>query len=227
MSTHDLTGVVRRVPLFAKLSDANLRILLERASVHHFAAGSLLITQDAMPEFLHIAVDGLVGLKAMGARRSAQAVVEFFGSGEPFIAPAVILQQPYLMSAEVIEDARILMIPSESFLKVLREDLTLSLAMNEALSRHWRMLIGQIKDLKLLSSAQRVAAFIVAKSGGATGALTVPLPFERRLLATRLGMVPESLSRAFRDLRALGVSSREKSIVVDSVDRLREFCQGA
>ena len=54
---------------------------------------------------------------------------------------------------------------------------------------------------------------------------SVPYLIRTKLpLATRLGMTPESLSRAFRELSGMGVNARGKTISVADIDRLREFC---
>jgi CRP-like cAMP-binding protein len=52
----------------------------------------------------------------------------------------------------------------------------------------------------------------------------VRLPSERQLVAARLGMTPESLSRAFARLRSLGVIGRGQSVVIKDPKRLRAFC---
>ena len=47
------------------------------------------------------------------------------------------------------------------------------------------------------------------------------LPYDKTLIAGRLGMKPESLSRAFSRLRLHGVTIDQSSAVIDSVERLR------
>ena len=56
------------------------------------------------------------------------------------------------------------------------------------------------------------------------GAATVTLPQERKLLAAHIGVTPESLSRAFVALRAVGVGGRGRKVTIDDVARLRAFC---
>jgi CRP/FNR family transcriptional activator FtrB len=151
-----------------------------------------------------------------------EAVIEFFRRGDVFIAPAVVLGLPYLMSTRVLHDARILMIPAEHFRDMLARDPALNAALVKELSRHWRLLIRQIKDLKLRTAPQRLAAYLLDLSGGLGG--TVELPEERRLLAGRLGMTPESLSRAFAQLAAEGVSGRGRNVAIADAAHLRKFC---
>ena len=44
-------------------------------------------------------------------------------------------------------------------------------------------------------------------------------------LASRLGMTPESLSRAFAQLKDAGVSGRGRHIAIADVSRLRDHCR--
>jgi CRP/FNR family transcriptional activator FtrB len=69
----------------------------------------------------------------------------------------------------------------------------------------YRGLVKSLKDLKLRSGVERLAARLVQlnRDSGGTGQFT--LPCEKRTLAALLGMTPENLSRAFATLRPYGV----------------------
>jgi hypothetical protein len=59
------------------------------------------------------------------------------------------------------------------------------------------------------------------------GGCTIELPYEKALIASRLGMKPESLSRAIGKLRPLGVTvDRERVSIVD-VDLLVRFVESS
>jgi len=49
------------------------------------------------------------------------------------------------------------------------------------------------------------------------------VPYEKRLLAAKLGCTKENLSRIFDTLRSVGVTTRDRSVVVRSVSALREY----
>ena len=69
---------------------------------------------------------------------------------------------------------------------------------------------------------QRVAEFLLDLAAG-DGACTVALPYNKTLIAGRLGMKPESLSRAFAKLRELGVRVNQSSAAISSVSRLHDL----
>ena len=66
-------------------------------------------------------------------------------------------------------------------------------------------LVGQIEGLKARSGVQRVAEFLLDLSAGREGEVSVALPYNKALIAGRLGIKPETLSRAFARLRDHGV----------------------
>ena len=49
------------------------------------------------------------------------------------------------------------------------------------------------------------------------------LPYDKVLIAGRLGMKPESLSRAFIRLKKVGVTVSQNNAAIADVARLREF----
>ncbi len=216
--------LIAKLPLFEKLPPELVDRLVRGAFVQGLPKGAILTTQGDEAEFLHIILSGRVGLLGE-ATNQRETVVEFFQTGDVFIAPALILKARYLMTARVIDDARILMIPAEIFRRLLESEHALAYSMTLVLAGHWRLLVRQIKELKLKSAGQRLGSYLLAMTGTRTGSAAVRLPEERQLVAARLGMTPESLSRSFALLRPVGVTGRGKQVQIADVGRLREFCQ--
>ena len=220
MRTTDLP-LIRRSRLFAQVGEIDLAAMLTTCFVQTLPAGAALCHQGEKAEFLHIVLSGRVGL--FGSAGHDEALVEFFGPGDAFIVPAVVLDAPYLLTARILEEGRILMWPAAAFRAQLRATGSLAFGAVLLLSGYWRTLIGQIKDLKLLSAIERLSAFLLALAPRETGPVTVTLPGGRRLVAGRLGITPQSLSRAFAALRPLGISGGGRQVTIVDPGRLREF----
>jgi CRP/FNR family transcriptional regulator, transcriptional activator FtrB len=204
--------LARRSPLLAGLSEAQFARVTRGAFAQALPRAAEVCHEGDMAEFLHLILSGRVAL--LGGEAAHETVVEFFDQGDVFVAPAVMLELPYLMSARVVSPARILMLPAAQFRESLRQEPELTYAMAALLARYWRTLVGQIKDLKLNTALQRLAQFLLALAPREPGPATITLPEERRLIAARLGVTPESLSRAFAQLRASGVSSRGRRVTI-------------
>lgn len=220
MRTTDMP-LIRRSRLFSQVGEPDLAAMLAACFVQTLPASATLCRQGEKAEFLHVVLSGRVGL--FGSAGHEEALVEFFGAGDAFIVPAVVLDAPYLLTARMLEEGRILMWPAAAFRAQVRATGALAYGAVLLLSGYWRTLIGQIKDLKLLSAIERLSAFLLALAPRETGPVTVTLPGGRRLVAGRLGITPQSLSRAFAALRPLGISGGGRQVTIVDPARLREF----
>ena len=79
---------------------------------------------------------------------------------------------------------------------------------------------------KLRTSVERLAAWIIqtCKADGGNQA-SLELRFNKRILASRLGMAPENLSRNLALLERYGVHNAGRDIMVEDVRRLAEFAK--
>jgi len=73
------------------------------------------------------------------------------------------------------------------------------------------------------SGVQRVAEFLASLSLAEHGHCALVLPYDKILIAGRLGLTPESLSRAFARLRTIGVVVDASHVIVNDVAKLRQL----
>ncbi|MBR0672749.1 cyclic nucleotide-binding domain-containing protein [Neoroseomonas soli] len=199
--------LLRRSTFFSAAGDAAMAELVRLSFTQLLPRGTVVFEQEEQPDFLHVLLAGSIGLQT-AAETGGKTIVEIFGPGEVFLAPAVLLRLPYLASAVALTEIRVLMIPAESFRTGVRDDLALAGATIELLARHWRLMVDQVVDLKLRSAEARVARFIARRVSEETGAGTAALPEPRIAIAARLGMTPETLSRTLTTLEEKGALRR-------------------
>ena len=205
--------------LTGRLSDQ----LLKQSHARDLPKGEIIFRVGEMPEHLHLVLKGCVALTGR-CSEGRETVIEFLEPGECFVLAAVVLKSPYLLSARAATNIRLLHLPAERLRALLESNHALTMATVEALASQWRQLVAQVTDLKLKSSAQRLGAYLLTFTKG-NGETQVRLPSERQLVAARLGMTPESLSRAFARLRPLGVIGQGQAVTIKDTKRLRAFCE--
>jgi CRP/FNR family transcriptional activator FtrB len=83
-----------------------------------------------------------------------------------------------------------------------------------SLSGQFRRLVRQIKNLKLRSSVQRVGCYILALSRHQGTPDRVVLPYEKNLIASKLGITRESFSRALSVLQGEGIAVHGETIAI-------------
>jgi CRP-like cAMP-binding protein len=119
--------------------------------------------------------------------------------------------------------ATALVITRRGFTTSLAADPQIALLMLGSLSLRLRHLVERIEQLQVKSAPQRLADFLVRLCPQPSGAASVELPFAKALVAQRLGMRAETLSRAMGALRTVGVSARGSRVAIGDVARLRAF----
>lgn len=205
---------------FATLGAEAINRLTLNAVAQTVPKGAVLFLQGDRPAFVHLVLSGRVSLGAEDAHGHS-TIVEIFREGQLFILAAAILDKPYLMTARALVDSRVMMIPADRFNAMLDAEPRFSRALVDVLAEHWRLLVRQIKDLKLRSSGERLGTYLLMRIDARSGMAVLRLDEELNVIAARLGMTPESLSRAFGNLRAHGVRSQGRQVTIDDVAKLR------
>ncbi len=214
---------VRALPLFADVAEAHFRRLLADASLQRVPGQVVLVRQGDRPEFLHVAVEGSVELFATWENQ--ETVIEILQPTAVFVLAPVIRDEPSWVSARTQTAARILSLPAQPIREIFESDPAFARAVAKETTEQCRLAVSALKDQKLRTSAERLANWIlrIDRRGGRTGRLEIP--YEKRILASRLGMTPENLSRNLAKLKHYGVSTQGREIVIDDRDALEPFAR--
>jgi len=213
------------VPLFADLEPRSLAMLVREARVEAAPARTCLFKEGKKPEMLHVLLAGSVQLSAAFAREARETVIEVASAPDCFILAAVLTDTPYLMSATVLEPARLLLLPAAGFRRDIASNPDLSLILLASLACQSRRMVRQLKNLKLRSTVQRLGCFLLTLSKPAPDdTAVVTLPYDKQLIASQLGMTRESLSRALAVLRDFGVETRSGQVLLKDPVALAKHC---
>ncbi len=214
---------LRTTPLLNGLDDTTLDGLAGISRVVHVAEGSILCEEGQPADDLLIVLDGQVAVLAQAANGTS-AVVEVLDAGTTIGLSAVLARLPLLMTARVVRAARVLAIDGEGLHAMVMREPSLVTAFLRAEAEGFKLLVQQVCDLKLRTTAQRLAVYLLSLSPEKTGNTTaLRLPFDKRLLAARLGCRQENLSRAFAALRSLGVETHGARVILHDIARLRDY----
>ena len=215
--------MIREMTLFADISDSSFEALTRGAYVQNFPPNMELITEGEPADFLHIVQDGCLELFCRWADRESSITTLYENS--TFILAATIKNRPNLMSARTLQKSRVIMIPSENVRAVFRTDPDFAMAIVDELSRCYRATIRNMKNLKLRTSLERLANYLLKLHRRQGQGLELELPIEKRRLASYLGMTPENLSRGFNHLKPYGVQVSGQNVVITDLDTLIKFAR--
>lgn len=210
-------------PLFSGLMEADIRDLIQGAELVSLGHERQLYGQGDMVERFYVVMDGHVELSVEDEGR--RSVVEVARKGAVLGDAAMFGEGRFMMSARVLTGATVLAIPAASFRAKLETRFDIITHMLSTLSFRLRLLVRQIAELKLKTTAQRLGSFLLSMAEAETGRAILRFPYDKKLVADELGMKPESLSRALAKLAKLGVESHpDNKVTIADVGRLREFC---
>ncbi|WP_109121538.1 cyclic nucleotide-binding domain-containing protein [Azospirillum sp. TSO22-1] len=224
----DLVRTVAKSPFLSLLAPTDLRRLVGYGVVARFEAGDVLFTAGDDADRFHVLLEGSVGLCAPVANDAADdsVVLDLLSPGDVAGDEAVFDRGAHGVTARALLPSRTLAVAAGPFLEHLDERFEVALALLAGASARLRGMIHEITELKLRCTTRRLANFLLGLAGEPRdGRMRLPLPCGKNQLAERLGMQPESLSRAFAKLRPHGVTARADDVLVDDLGALRRFCR--
>lgn len=214
--------LIGRLPLFEGLDPDMLERLLEPGRVVCPARGELLFARGQRAAWFYVVLVGWVKIFRTTAE-GRESVVHVFTRGESFAEAAIFAGGDYPVSASAATPARLLAVPADPFLSVLEEEPRVARNMLAAMSRHLRELVMALEQLQAHSASQRLATFLLDLMPSDDASADLHLPIDKGLIAARLGMKPETLSRALAALREEGLEIRGEHVHVPDVGTLRRL----
>lgn len=221
LSASDL-DLCAAAPLFAALDRADLSVLLEQAQTVSYAEPGLLFSQGDSSDRFFVVLEGRVNLFAL-TETGDQSVIEVFDPIATFAEAAMFSSGKFPLNCEVVAGSRLIHVPAVPFLRRLSENRQLAFHLLAGLSRWQMRMIHEITELKSKSPGQRLASFLLALAKSDEDSAQIRLPVTKAVLASRIGIAPESLSRALARLKAVGVESHGREVVLTDLDALRRL----
>jgi CRP/FNR family transcriptional activator FtrB len=213
--------LVRGLPLFRGIAPDSFEALISAGYVQRFPSGVTLVHEGEYPDFLHVLVDGQIHFFA--AHDDRETTLSVLTPPATFILAAVITQGPYLKSARTLMPSMAVLIPAAAVREIFARDTEFARATVTELACRYRTITKDLKNHRLRTALERLANWILEqdRQSGSTGSFEIP--YEKRVLATQLGMRPEALSRAFADLAELGAVVRGTEVQIRDRKRLVAF----
>lgn len=208
MDSELLQGILAH-PLLSCLSPDVWWGALVEASPRHLAAGEVLYRRGDPAETLYILVRGSVSVGC-----DATVVVP---AGQILGCSTLAPGKRHESTAVAMEPATVWRVSADRLRDHLDRHFDDALAMVGRVAASLRRHIRQISDLRLQSTTERLAGYLLelAEKGGrdAGVGVTVTLPVTKQELASSLGMDPATLSRGFGKLRPFGVTRGRGAMV--------------
>ncbi|HXZ20920.1 MAG TPA: Crp/Fnr family transcriptional regulator, partial [Candidatus Acidoferrales bacterium] len=162
-------AVLRKTPLFANLTDEEMRALRARVTSRQLQRGELLFSEGDPCAGLYLVAAGKIRIfKLSAAGREQVLAVE--GPGSSFAELPVFDGGSYPASASALEDTEVLFVSRKDFQNFCREHPEVALKVLAVVGARLRRLVGIIEDLSFTTVRQRLIALILrlAEADGTT-----------------------------------------------------------
>lgn len=187
--------------------------------------GEYLFVEGTASEGCYVVQRGAVSVHRVSPTGKEQVIAIFY-PGQSFAEASMASDGGYPASARAIEPTTILLIPKRDFLALLRRRPELALKMLGSMSQHLRVLVGLLDDLTLKDVEGRLLNWLLKRCPRplTTAPVTFQLDRTKRVLASEIGTVSETLSRTLAKLRTQKlVRVAGKSITIVNPFKLDEL----
>jgi CRP-like cAMP-binding protein len=214
-----LIEVLRGVDLFEDLTDGQLALIAGRAVVRRFEPEQVVVLAETRGDSMMVILEGQVRV-FLTSVEGREVVLSHLAAGEFFGEMSLIAEQPRSASVAAAAETQLAVISRATFLEAVRESPELLLRIASTLCRRLRQANEKIANLAFRDVTGRLAHYLIELAGRegtpeSGGLVRVRLP-SHRVMASELGTVRETVSRAFGQLREGGyVKGQDRCWLVD------------
>jgi len=193
----DVCELLIRAPLFSSLSRDWCEILAKSAKVHRLLKNQFLYRRGETATGIYFVVVGQIKASIPVERSRHGKVIEIFEAGDSFGETLMLLNHPHIVDAQALDGSVVIWLDKGEIEHILSLDAEFALKMLKNVSFRFETLLRDIETMSTHSASERVAGYLLKqpRQGRQT-----KLKFSKCLIASRLGLKAESLSRALQRL---------------------------
>lgn len=193
-------NILQQTPLFQALGPEQMAKISKNMEEIRLAKNEFLFHAGDQPSGFHVVVCGQMKL-AITSPMGDEKIVEIIGPQQSFGEAVMFLQRPYPVTAIALLDTHLIKIPGALVDSLLMADQTFAKRLLAGLSLRLHSLLQDVESYSLHSGNQRVISYLLMLCPeNCANSLEISLPTSKRVIASRLNLTPETLSRIFQEL---------------------------
>jgi len=207
--------LLRTVPIFSELGDADVVSINRLTARRHYAKDSVVFFEKERGDSLFMILSGRIKVTILGDD-GREIILSMLGAGDFFGEMALLDDEPRSASAIAAEDSELLSLSRADFESLVRENPSITMGLIRVLTARLRHANQQISTLALLDVYGRVANVILdmAREEGKRlkdGRVVVRRATHQEI-ANRIGTTRETVTRMLKELerqRLIHVEGKE------------------
>lgn len=206
---NEIARVLESCPLFKGLNEEQTKQISLLAEMVTVRKGRMIFSEGEFAEAFYVVADGGITIFKLSASGREQ-ILKSCGPGSSFAEAALFADGKYPAYARAQEDSRVIRLKRDAFFNLINSNPQIALNMIAMMSERLRGFTRKIEQLSLMGVVPRLADYIARNSDGKAEFV---LDISKGELASLLGTVPETLSRAFAKLKSSGYISEVGSAI--------------
>ena len=215
--TRFIEGLLGNVQLFRGVQPRHVARVAAQSRTQRARRGTVLYRMgETLPGVVAVAY----GSVKLALRRAGgdEKVLRFLGPNDTFGEATVLLDRPCPVDLVALADTMVAVIPPQPMRWLMAQDLEFAQNVACVLGESFLNMLGELQSSVQQNGVQRLAAYLdsLAEPHAGNGGWIVHLPVSKTVVAARLGVTKETMSRLLRELASRGViavSRREITIV--------------
>lgn len=202
MNDINLKSILANTSLFKMLSERQLEEVAVNTTSMRVNPNMCVVTQGDLAQGTFWVVYGQVKI-VLYTKQGSEKILEILGKGTCFGLGEMLLEQPHLAFVKTTTNSMLLHTDRETMLQIAQENFGFA---RELMTCVGRQFYGLVRDIESYSQTarQRLAGYLLRQSRRQTSD-NIELVANKTLIASRLSLAPETLSRLFRDFSAEGL----------------------
>jgi CRP/FNR family transcriptional regulator, cyclic AMP receptor protein len=222
----DELELLRSVPIFSELTEADFQSLAKVANRRRYPKDSVVFFENEQGDFFFMILDGRIKVTILGDD-GREVILSLLGSGDFFGEMALLDNEPRSATAIAVEDTELLSLHRNDFQSVLTDNRSITVGLIKVLTARLRRANHQISTLALLDVYGRVARVIVDMAREEGRRLKDGrIAFRRAThqeIANRIGTTRETVTRMLKDLERQGMIHIEGREIIVQPDFEKVF----
>ncbi len=198
ISLENRAKLLDKCPVLAPLSTEDRNALARVMMLQEYEPGEKLFTQDTPAEAFYVITSGKIKIYRTGQDGKLQ-ILHILSPGELVGEVPVFEGANYPATASALNKTSALYIPGSKFLDLAENNPHIMLEMLAILSKRLRRFVEMVDDLSLKEVSARLAKYLLDASVKAKNDV-ISLEMSKSAIASRLGTIPETLSRTLKKL---------------------------
>ena len=214
---------LRITPLFNGLDDEQLKQVIATASSRTLDEEEHLFNQGDTATRFYMVRSGQIKLYRLSPM-GTEKVIEVIQAGNTFAEAVMFMEaHKFPVNAEALIRTEVLAFDNKTFLSVLRDSTDTCFSVMAGMSKRLKKHLNEIDALSLQNGTLRLVSYLLAQlPDNSDKSADIELSIPKSIIASRVSIKPETLSRIIHNLAAQGLIAVDgKTIKIHNIDALR------